>query len=418
MATDKQQSFWLFAARYAFKNLWRKPRRTSLTISAVLFSAMVAVIGNRYSVAIMKLWQDSAADTGTAHVQAHAAGYWKKQEGVNLALTMPEGNAFEVAVRSDPRVEVTVRRLELEGIISAHEKSVYFLGRGVEPSHEMRVSPRLFTDNDEGTFASDDDPMVASVARGLTKTLGLKLGDEATLITQTVQGSVNGVDVKVDGIVDANIPSFTHREVFVNYTHLQRLLRMPGRYTELAIRLKPGQDVRAFVADMEKPAAAAGVELRGWWDIEPTIRHVEIIWDSIMLVTTGLLFLSTAISVLNVIFMMVAERTVEIGTLMAIGARPTDVRRLFTLEAAFIGIIGGVLGVALGNLAIYGMDKAGMPFENPFGSEAMIIHPHVSGIVTIVVLVAAIVICWLAAIVPSRKAAMVEPVRAFRGQVN
>ena len=58
-------------------------------------------------------------------------------------------------------------------------------------------------------------------------------------------------------------------------------------------------------------------------------------------------------------------------------ARFAGMRTFFIL-----GIIGGVSGVLLGNLAIYGMDKAGMPFENPFGSEAMIIHPHVSGVVT------------------------------------
>ncbi len=412
------QSYLGFAVRYAFRNLWRNSRRTTLTISTVLFSVSVAIIANRYSTAIMKLWQDGASDTGSAHAQIHAEGYLQKQEGVQLDLTLEEGNAVEKAVRADPAVEASVRRLELEGIVSTGEESLYFMGKGVEPVGELAVSPRLFTDNDAGRFVNDSDKSGIVIGEGLADSLKLKLGDEVTLITQTVQGSVNGVDAKIVGIVDAAIPSFSKRSLFAHIELLQKLIRMPGRYTSLAVRLKRDTNIEDWVSAYGPTVHAARQDIRGWWQIEPMIKNVGKIWDSVVLVISTLLFLSTAISVLNIIFMMVAERTVEIGTLMAIGAKPFDVKLLFTIEASLIGLFGGLGGAIAGNFAVFMMDVFGVPFKSPFGAGQLIVHPKMSLGVTLLVFTASIVICYLSALAPARKAASVEPVRAFRGQIT
>lgn len=417
MQTDGQ-SYFMFALRYAFRNLGRNRRRSLLTISAVLFSVSVAILANRYGKAIFRLWEDGAADTGTAHAQAHAVGYWQKQEGIQVGLTLAAGNELETAVRSDSFVEASVRRLELEGIIVGEKESMYFIGIGVEPAGEMAVSPRLFTKNDEGRFVSDAEPDGIVVGKGLAESLNLKMGDVVTLISQTVQGSVNGIDGRIVGIVDAGIPSFSKRVVYTHISLLQKLIRMPDRYTELAVRLKANTDAETWVDVKSHIADRTGAELRGWWDIEPLIRRVGTIWDSVVLVITFLLFLSTALSVLNIIFMMVAERTVEIGTLMAIGARPGDVRLLVSLEALLIGLFGGGIGVVVGNAVVFAMDRLGVPFDSPFGIDKLIIHPKVSLAVSAVVFLIGIVLCIVSSIAPARKAATVEPVRAFRGQIT
>jgi putative ABC transport system permease protein len=414
----KDQSYLLFSVKYAFRNLWRNSRRTTLTMSTVMFAVMVAIVANRYSAAIMKLWQDGAADTGSAHAQAHAEGYMTRQEGVQLDLTMAETDEFDENIRNDSFVQKSVRRLILEGIISKDDESLYFIGKGVEPSNERIVSPRLFTSNDEGEFLKDNDPTAIVVGAGLAESLNLKVGDEVTLITQTIQGSVNGIDARVSGIVDAAIPSFSKRTVMAHIKLLQKLIRMPDRYTELAIRLKPGVDIEKWVAVKKLRAEKLKIDLMGWWEVEPIIRNVGKIWDSVVMVITILLFLSTALSVLNIIFMMVAERTIEIGTLMAIGAQGSDVKRLFAIEASLIGMIGGTAGLILGCLAVFLMDRIGVPFESPFGSGKLVIHPKNNFLVAGVILMAAVAICYISSIAPARKASLVEPVKAFRGQIT
>ena len=148
------------------------------------------------------------------------------------------------------------------------------------------------------------------------------------------------------------------------------------------------------------------------------IRRVGRIFDSVVVLIGGLLFLSAGLSVLSIIFMMVSERTVEIGTLMAIGARPRDVWFLFALESAALGLFGGLLGGALGTVTVALMGAFGLPFQNPFGGGALVLHPSVHWGVSSAFAVAAIFICVIASLGPAQRASRVDPVRAFRGQLT
>lgn len=416
---DSQSQFLKFAFSYAFRSLWRNKRRTVLTILTVTLSVVVSIVAQRYATALIKLWQDGAADTGSAHAQIHAKGYWQEPEGVRRALTLPEGSPVEKKLTADEEVEAFSRRLKFEGIIAAGDKSIYFLGIGVDPEGEVKVSPRLFNPaHDQGSFVSSAEPSAITVGKGLAETLNLRVGSEATLVTQTVEGSVNGIDVIIRGIVDVPLPSFSKRMVYTHVSHAQRLLRLGERYTELAIRLKHPGKAQSWVDDAEPFVSQNGAELRGWWEIEPIIRRVENIFDSVLGLICFLLFVSASISVLNIIFMLVAERTIEIGTLMAIGARPSDIKTLFSLEASLIGFLGGLVGAILGNITVVGMYFVGVPFESPFGSGVVVVRPINHFGVTFVVFVAAILICYLSALAPARKASRVEPVKAFRGQLT
>lgn len=405
-----------FLLRYALLNLWRNPRRTLLTLLTVGFATGVSIVAQRYSSAIMRLWSDGAADTGTAHAQAFAPGYRMKEEGLVQDLTLVDGNAFERLVHADGKVEATVKRLVVEGMLSTGDESLYFIGKGVEAEKERAVSPQLFTAHDWGQWVDDAHLEGVVVGKGLADTLRLNLGSEVTLITQTVQGSVNGIDAKVVGIVDAAIPSFSQRVVYAPIELLRRLIRLPGRYTELAIKLKRDERVESWVQKMK--GAVIGVDLLGWWELEPVINNVGKIWDSVVALISTLLFLSTALSVMNIIFMTVNERVVEIGTLMAIGAKPREVRRLFGLEASFIGLAGGFLGLTVGNAVVQMMAYFGVPFESPFGGGVVVVYPEASLVTSLWVFAAAVFVCWVSGLLPARRAAKAEPVRAFRGQLS
>lgn len=411
------QGFLAFAMRYAGRSLWRNKRRTVLTIGTVTLSSFVSLVSTRYSTAVLKIWQDGAIDHGAGHAQFHQKDYFASPDIISEKITFAENDPVHAALGADPAVEAVSRRLVFEGIISSERKTVYFIGRAIEPERELKVSPGIFHPNEDvGAFVTSANPNGVVLGRGLAETLELKVGDDAVLKTSTLSGAVNGVDVKVIGIVNPPLPALSKRLVYMPLEQGQKAIKIPGRITEMVVRLKPGADAEKWVASWEGKAPA--LDLRGWWKIDPMIREVERIWDSVVGVISLLLFVAAGISVLNIVFMLVMERTVEIGTLMAIGARPRDIRTLFTLEAALIGAIGGVLGAVLGNIALVAMDISGVPFDSPFSSGRIFVHPKVSLAVSALVCFAAILICYISALAPSRKASHVEPVVAFKGQVT
>ena len=408
-----------FAFRYAARSLWRNKRRTALTIGTVLLSVAVSIVANRYSTAVLGIWEAGAIDHGAGHAQFHMRGYYENPDVISEKLTIPDDHNVFGALASDPDVAAVSRRLIFEGIISSGRKTVYFLGRAVDPINELLVAPGIFhVGADEGSFVDAASPNGVAIGKGLADTLGVKIGDEATLMTHTLTGAVNGVDVKIIGIVNPPLPALSKRLIYMHIDQGQKSIKIPGRVSELAVRLKPGINVERWVEGRRAAAEASGLDLRGWWQVDPMIKEVARIWESVVGVISILLFISAAISVLNIVFMLVMERTVEIGTLMAIGARPRDIRTLFTLEAVLIGLIGGALGSLLANAELFAMDVIGVPFESPFSGGTLLVHPKVDVATTGVVLAVAVVICYLSALAPSRKASHVEPVVAFRGQIT
>ncbi len=71
--------------------------------------------------------------------------------------------------------------------------------------------------------------------------------------------------------------------------------------------------------------------------------------------------LVSAISIANTMVMSIYERTKEIGIMKVLGCVVTDIRKLFLFEAGMIGIIGGVVGIILGYLVSWGINKFGQP---------------------------------------------------------
>jgi ABC-type lipoprotein release transport system permease subunit len=90
---------------------------------------------------------------------------------------------------------------------------------------------------------------------------------------------------------------------------------------------------------------------------------------------------------------------------------------LFCIEGAMIGLIGGVSGVIVANLIVATMGAVGIPLQSPFSSGVYILHPSVNTGLSLAILAGSVVVCVLASLAPAQKAASVEPVKAFRGQI-
>jgi ABC-type antimicrobial peptide transport system permease subunit len=120
-----------------------------------------------------------------------------------------------------------------------------------------------------------------------------------------------------------------------------------------------------------------------------------------------------AIGIINIMVMAVLERTREIGVIRALGARRSTISRLFTVEAAMIGVIGGFFGllssyvlIQFANLFInYQLSNSGLPARNIIGMPIWLLFT-VMFICTITGV--------LAGLYPAKRAALLSPVDALR----
>jgi putative ABC transport system permease protein len=123
-----------------------------------------------------------------------------------------------------------------------------------------------------------------------------------------------------------------------------------------------------------------------------------------------LALIASVFGIVNTQYISVLERTGQIGLMKALGMRSRDIAKLFRYEAAWIGFLGGLLGVGLGMLLGYLMNPWITKTLSLGNSSLLIFVWWQLAVLVLALVVVAIVAGWL----PSRKAAKLDPIEALR----
>lgn len=182
------------------------------------------------------------------------------------------------------------------------------------------------------------------------------------------------------------------------------------KYPSVYAKVKNGQDAEALKAVQDQLKEIGYTTL----SVEETQAFLLQFINILQGIVVGFAFLAVIASVFGVIntqYISVLERTQQIGLMKALGMRKRDISRLFRFEAAWIGLLGGVVGAVLafvlGTLLNPFITKA---IDLGEGNSLLIFQPApIIGLVLGLMLVAII-----AGILPARKAGKLDPVEALR----
>lgn len=169
------------------------------------------------------------------------------------------------------------------------------------------------------------------------------------------------------------------------------------------------------VQKIDDAVAAMGLEVRNVQEAVTAMKSGLSVMTVVASVLAGIALFVSALGIVNTLVMSVMERTREIGLLKALGATDGDVARLFLAEAAILGVSGGLLGTVLGWAMSLVGDHLGrikieeaflMPFQGDlFVFPAWLAFAGVGF---------AVLVSVAAAILPTLRAARIDPVRALR----
>jgi putative ABC transport system permease protein len=405
--------------KIAIRNLVRYKRRTILTASLISIGVIfvlvfVAVSGSFKNMIIRQITGSMLGD-----MEIHRKGYVASIENLPLTLTMnPEQvKAAEKAISASPQIEAYSPRIKFGGMFSNFVETTNIRLNGVYPSMEMKTLPLLAGRIVQGEKTIKKGEML--VPELLAKGMKVKVGDAVVIIATNKDGSVNGKQLRVGGILEgATGPG--GRDGYVHIEDAMEILRMEGQeISEIAIRIRDfgklnavagrlDADLSAFVNKQGMPV----FEVHTWETLSPFYNIARMI-DMMTLFIKIMLIAIVLISIMNVMIMAVYERIREIGTIAAIGTLPGKILSMFVIEGFSLGVLGAIAGNIIGMAIVFALGLARFTFS--FGRETgLVLSPsiHAPDIITISVIV--IIVAVLGSLQPAVKASKMEPIIALR----
>jgi lipoprotein-releasing system permease protein len=296
---------------------------------------------------------------------------------VNAVSPMASGSALAM------RGEAT-RSISLQGVDGAQYFRIVPL-----PEKIVAGSPRL---NAEDIIIGAD----------LATELGVGVGDKLRIAV----GSGQAAALTVSGIVDLGNKGINLRNTYVALHTAQALLGLVGGVSSIDLTV---HDVYAAEDVAQRIAALTGVEADSW--IKTNTQLFLAINAQIIANTTIRFFVGLAIAfgIAAVLIVSVVQKSKEIGILRAMGASRGQILRIFLLQGAVLGLLGSLIGSALGAAAIV---LWGILLKNPDGTPLFPLDLDPKLFLASAVLAA--LSGLIAAFLPALRGARVDPVVAIR----
>jgi ABC-type lipoprotein release transport system permease subunit len=400
--------------RLAWRNLWRQPRRTWLTVAAMVFSNALLVFLISIQFSTYGLMIDNTLQVFTGHIQVQAPGY---KDDLKMRQFVPDVSSLASSLRRELGMETIAARAAAFALASSEERSYGLQIFGVETDFESLVStiPGLVRN---GRYLDDPDASEIVVGKVLARNLRVGLGDEITLLGSGRDGSFAAAIATVVGIFDSGVPDIDRSIAEVPLGFFQDVFYMEGAGHQVVIAAPDLDSVAAVRAQVEALVPASLV-VHDWDVLQPGLRQAIQADLSSAFFMYAVLVILVAFSVLNTQLMSVLERTHEFGITMSLGVAPGRLGRLVFLETAMMGLLGAGLGAIVGGVVTEWFGYTGFSYP---GMEEMAVnfnlpsrfYPQATPLTLFLGPAIVFVGGMFAAIYPAFRLHWLEPVEAMR----
>lgn len=404
----------------AFRNMRRNLRRTILSTTAIAIAAICFVF--LFSI-ITGLKADMRFNLTTyfnGQVRIRHNEYDKYEQLNPLFLGIDDQSRVVSEIETLLPGALVSPRISFPSAVYMEDENLPALGQGLDFSKET-----AFQNIEElivmGRLPENGKNEVL-LSPGLYTDTGVEIGDTLTFFSETRGRGANGFSLEVVGIIKYPVASLNKMTFLAPLDRVQEFLRMGDSVTEVLVRNVEGEgeEAAAAINGLFKQRSWTDITALGWLDIPGGMFEWIAMAEASYNVMALIFFLLGATVIVNTTMMVIYERTKEIGTIAAMGMTGKQIVNLFFLEALFIAMIGSFLGAVLGSALTIPVSNSGINFTEAFQGVDFevnpILRPVLTGGTIIKVFLLSTVVAALASLIPSRRAAKINPIQALRNE--
>ena len=326
-------------------------------------------------------------------------------------------------LRGFPRVVGAAPAMLGKALATTGRAEAFITFKGIDPALEKTVTEvaRAVRHGSLDALTGKDEGSPDGVVLGeeLAVQLGAFVGDEITLVTP--QGTLSPMGIiprqtrlLVVGIFSLELHEFDTSYGFVSLDVARRLLRK-NQVDLIQLRV---DDMYAApdIAESISETLGAGYLVQDWSRMNRALFSALWLEKMAISITIGLIVMVAALNIIASLILLVMEKNRDIAILKTMGAGSRSILRIFMLQGTIIGFLGTSVGAIVGYATTWVLDRYEL-----IGLEAEVYQVSslpftIEPLDLVLVIVSALVVCFLATIYPSRQASRLDPAQALRYQ--
>ena len=419
----------------AWRNIWRNPVRSILTISALAGGLVMVILYAALLEGMSRQMVKYATEISIGHIQVHRQGFIDDQD---LYATLP-WSYLQSIERDVPGIHVAPR-LYAAGLASSGETSTGVLIKAVDPRREPAVTQMLghvrrgeVNLRIADTTADGLTRYNVVIGAQLAKNMKIGPGSELVLVTQAADGSIGNALYRIAAVLKPLEPNFDRMGVLMSIEAYQQLMYLEDGFHELAVRLDDitqldtiqtalEHKLKSLVAEQPLDELGGAPVVRNWHQLVPAISDMLELSRTMSLIV-GLIVIGLAsLGMLNTMLMAVHERTHEFGILLAIGMKRGWLLLMVLFESFFLALVSALAGALIGSVIAAYFEEHGIDFSQsmPDGYDwaGMVFEPVMKGYLepsqVLNASILMIVIAMLSSLIPSWRTVRLKPAEVMR----
>ena len=398
------------ALNMALKSFGRRKIRTVLTVSGIVVGiSMTFIFLSIVSGMDVQIARMVRALAG-ADITIYNATRMTRQQLLSGSINTLE-ESLSTTIKDVEGVYATSPQFSFFGYVNSTRATI----NGIDPSTHSIVTGGLNIVNGSSLMEGSEKEVV--LGKTLADSLGATVGSKAILSS----GPQGGESCKIVGIYETGI-AFQDRGCYIRLDEAQEMSSMESLITAILVKcIDPNEvsivseTITNLISGVRTVVPTAAIQ-----QVSNMLNTVRMFLFSIGLVA----LIAGSFGVVNTMITSISERTREIGTLKAIGAKDGQILKIFMSEALLLGLIGGGIGVSIGTTfsILLPMLSRVLPVI-PFGGfggglrgglRGVSISPAILPLNILLCFSLGIVVGVLAGFYPAWRAARMRPVEALR----
>ncbi len=318
-----------------------------------------------------------------------------------------------------------------EVLLQAPARSIQAVLRAVDPATVETTVP-LANILREGSLEDlsqqvRGEPPGIIVGRALLRDLKVRVGDSVVLVspegTLTPWGNLpKWRKVKVKGVFDAGYWDFDSKVAFISIWAAQQIFEIPGRVTGIELKTQDPYQAPRIRKLIQESNLGQRYLAQDWTQVNRSLMTALAMQKRVIFVILLCIVGVAALLVISILVMMVMEKQRDIAILKAMGARSTQVMKIFVFHGLMVSSLGTMLGCTGGLLLSWNLERIIGLVERAFQVRFLPEEVYYIGQLTsrsdpldlALILGTTLLITLVASIYPSWRAARLDPVEILR----